>query len=102
MFDASETVSLYFLATRVLTLAPALVFSEIAFAVTLPLNLPGGGGGGGGGGTLPTVKLPFICTGWASQRNVYVPSVNVTVHVTVTVPSRGVDMSTPGPRRWKL
>ena len=41
LFDASETVSLYLLAIRVLTFAPAPVFSEIVFAVTLPLSLPG-------------------------------------------------------------
>ena len=36
----------------------------IAFAVTLPLSLPGGGGGGG---TFPTVKLPLICAACGSH-----------------------------------
>lgn len=57
---------------------------------------------GGGGGAAPAVKRPRMTVGWASQTNAYVPSTNVTVQTTVSIRSTDVDMSTPGPERWKL
>src|SRR5262249_191906 len=53
--------------------------------------------------TVPTVNEPCITFTCASHWNVYVPSVNVTLHVTSTISSMLVAWSTPpGPERWKL
>ena len=54
------------------------------------------------GASVPTVKKPRICVEWGSQTKEYRPSVNVTVQVTSCAASIGVDLSTPGPLRWKL
>src|ERR671939_254155 len=62
----------------------------------------GFGGGGGGDETVPTVKLPCMIDGCASQTYLYVPSVNVTVHVAEPTDSTSVAWLTPGPGRAKV
>ena len=59
-------------------------------------------GVGGGGVTLPTVNEPFIVPECGSQTYLYVPSVKVTVQVTLPVSPISVARFTPGPERWKL
>src|SRR5262245_22205403 len=87
----SRTVTVYVPTFIDLTVLPAAVLSVIVkpgplvrtsfvFGVTVPDG--GGLGDGVGLGGVPTVNVPRIEVGWTSQRKVYVPSVNVTFHVT--------------------
>src|SRR5213079_15641 len=85
-------------AVRRAMLAPGPTEPRSFFA----LGFGAGGGGGGGDETAPTVKLPCMSDGWASQLYLYVPSVNVTVHVTEPTNSMSVAWLTPGPWRSKL
>ena len=47
-------------------------------------------------------ERPFIVVACASQTNLYVPSVNVTCHVSSPMSVTSVDLLTPGPVRSKL
>jgi hypothetical protein len=76
--------------------------TEPASWIALAAGGLGAGGGCVGGGAPPTVKLPNIVVWCGSHWKWWVPSVKVTVHVTVPVVSTSVAWSTPGPVRWKL
>ena len=101
MRERSRTTIEYAPAVSVVTRRPFCV-SEIVFPGPTVATSRCRCGGVGEGGGFPTVNAPAMSFACGSQTYEYLPSTNVTVHVTRPISSTVVVTLTPGPERWKL